>query len=204
MSESVRRSSISMPASVLSYFTDKPTEMATDLLLAKKRPTIPEDVAWEDLHAFYKAILAAKQIEVEHAIFLNDLWVEICQPMNAPWVPNEPHQQNGDCAIDLASIWQESFFTREFSNGVYSCEILTFIGKDEGIQIGYGLWHDGENLLKSTPSPDWETPDDILWSAEGAVPITPVIDLQNLRQLADEGKRFLLDILKNHEDSTRI
>ena len=200
MSEFVRRASISMPASVLSYFTDRPTEMATDLLLSKKRPTMPEDLAWEDLHAFYQASLAAKQIEAEHAIFLNDVWMEICQPLAAPWVPNEPHQQIADCAIDLGSIWKESCFTREFFNGEYSCEILTSIGKDEGIQIGYGLWHDGENLLKSTPSPDWETPDDILWSPEGAVPINSNIDLQNLRQFSDDGKRFILETIKNHEE----
>lgn len=200
MSESARRSSMSMPASVLSYFTDKATELATDLLLAKKRPAIPEDVAWGDLHAFYKAILAAKQIETEHAIFLNELWVEVCQSMAAPWVPNDPHQQTADCAIDPGSIWAESCFTREFLNGAYSCEIMTCIGKDVGIQIGYGLWHDGENLLKSSPSPDWETPDDLLWSPEGAVPINQDIDLQKLRQLADDGMRFILDALKNHEE----
>lgn len=200
MSKSVRRTSISMPASVLSYFTDRPTEMATDLLLAKKRPTMPEDVAWDDLHAFYQASLAAKQIEAEHAIFLNELWMEICQPLAAPWVPTEPHQQTGDSAIDLGSIWEESWFTREFCYGVYSCEILTSIAKDEGIQIGYGLWRDGENLLKSTPSPDWETPDDILWSAEGAVPINSNIDLQKLRELADDGKRLILETMKNHEE----
>lgn len=200
MSESLHRNTMSLPASVLSYFTDRPTEMATDLLLAKKRPSVPEDVAWKDLQAFYKASLAAKQIEAEHAIFLNEVWEKVCKPMPEPWMCHEPYQQTEDCAIDLASIWGERCFTREFFYADYGCEIATCIGKNEGIQIGFGLWHDNDNLLESVPSAGWEEPDDILWSPEGAVPIDEEIDLKKLRQLAAEGMAFVLGVAKRHQE----
>ena len=199
MRESLDRISMLMPASVLSYFIDRPTELATDLLLAKKRPIVPEDVSWLDLQAFYKASLAAKQIEAEHGIFLNQVWEKVCEPMPEPWECHEPHQQTEDCAIDLASIWGERCFTREFFYGDYGCVIATCIGKNEGIQIGFGLWHADDNLLESIPSLGWEEPDDIMWSPEGAVPIGEEIDLQRLRQLAAEGLSFILDVAKQHQ-----
>lgn len=203
MPKSRHRNTMPLPASVLSYYTDRPTEMAADLLLAKKRPTVPEDVTWQDLQAFYKASLAAKQIEAEHGIFLNELWKEVCEPMPEPWTCHEPHQQAKDCAIDLASIWEEHCFTREFFNGEYGCEIVTCIGKNEGIQVGFGLWHEGDNMLEGIPSEGWEDPDDIIWSPEEAVPIVAEIDLQKLRQLADEGMAFILNVAKQHQDGIR-
>ena len=199
MSESVRRSCMPMPASVLSYFTDKPTRMATDLLLAKKTPPVPEDVGWIELRNFYQANLAAKQIEAEHAIFLEELWQEVCEPMGAPWRSYEPHDQKEINAVDLKTIWEESWFLREFSKGQYSCEIAIYVGKDEGVQVGFGLWDDEDNLLESLPSEEWEEPDDILWSEEGLVPIAAEIDLQKLRELAAEGRAFMLKALKKHE-----
>jgi len=199
MSEPVRRSSMPMPASVLSYFTDKPTEMATDLLLAKKRPSVPEDVAWNEIRAFYKASLAAEQVKAEHAIFLNELWEEACEPMASPWTSSEPHQQTEDCATDIRSIWDESCFTREFFNGDYGCEIVTCVGRDEGVQVGYGLWHDGESLFENDSPAGWESPEEMLWSPEGAVPVAEKIDLRKLRELAEEGRAFMLDALRKHE-----
>ncbi|MGB3752435.1 MAG: hypothetical protein WA954_00880 [Parerythrobacter sp.] len=199
MSESVRRSSMPMPASVLSYFVDKSTKMATDLLLAKKRPSVPEDIAWNELRAFYQANLAAKQIEVEHAIFLEELWKEVCEPMGVPWTIYGPHHQKEINAVDLRTIWDESWFLREFFKGQYSCEIAIYVGQDEGIQVGFGLWHEEDSLLRSTPSGEWEEPDDILWSPEGAVPVAAQIDLQKLRELAKEGRTFTLNTLEKHE-----
>jgi hypothetical protein len=188
-----------MPASVLSYFTDKRTRMATDLLLAKKTPPVPEDVGWIELRGFYQANLAAKQIEAEHAIFLNELWEETCKPMASPWKPSEPHQQTEDCSTDIRTIWNESCFTREFLNDDYGCEIVTCVGRDEGIQVGYGLWHKGESLFENDPPTDWENPEEMLWSPEGAVPIAAEIDLLTLRELAKQGMAFMLDVLKMHE-----
>ena len=202
MPKSASRSSMLIPASVLSYFTDKPTGMATDLLLAKKRPPVPEDVHWGDLRAFYMASLAAKQVEAEHAIFLNELWEAVCEPMVAPWTSHEPHQQKEDCAVDLGPIWTESCFTREFYSEDYGCEIVTCIGKDEGIQVGYGLWHKGESLFPDDIPDDWECPDEMLWSPEGAVPIAADIDLRKLRQFAEEGTNFVLSVLETHRTNS--
>lgn len=198
MSDPKRPSSMAMPASVLSYFTDRATRMATDLLLAKKRPILPEDIRWDDLRGFYKANLAAKQIEVEHAIFLGDLWEAVCQPMPSPWTFPQPHQQGDDCAMDLVSVWNESCFSREFFRGEWACEIVTCVGAEEGVQIGYGLWRDGEPMLAAALSDDWESPDEILWSREGLIPLSPVIDLPALQNLANEGRQAVFDVVKDH------
>ena len=199
MSNLITKATMSIPASVLTYFNDRPTKMAIDLLLTKKRPSVPEDVKWDELVSFYKAGLAAKQVETELAVLLCEVWAEVCRDMPPAWIGQQPHEQKKDCATDVAQVWEECCHTREYLKGDLSCEICVCIGKDVGFQVGYGLWQDGETLLGQSSPLGWEPPDEMCWSPEEAVPLDETINLANLRDLAEEGRTFIMKVVEEHE-----
>ena len=199
MSETERKTTIFMPASVLTYFSDSATRMAADLILSQRRPSIPEDVKWGELGLFYRANLAAKQIEAEHAILLVDIWTKTCRNMPSDWTRPQPHEQGEDCAADLRTLWNESCFTREYFKDGFGCEIAICIGKEEGLQVGYGLWHDGETLLAENGPDGWEWSEEYCWSPEGAVSLQENIDLLKLRDFAREGRKYILKLVGLHE-----
>lgn len=71
---------ISRPESFQAYCNDQAIRTAVDHLLAanahdKNEPlNLPEDIKWNDLLAFHRALLSAHQIRSEYAIYLIKLW----------------------------------------------------------------------------------------------------------------------------------
>lgn len=114
---------VDIPAGLLAYFSDSKTEAAVDLLLAKQRPDVPDDVSWSDVPAYFRALRAARQIEVDYAILLHEIWSAVWKALPKPWVAKEPHEQVDDALLEPRRILGQNYALRAFERDKLRCEI---------------------------------------------------------------------------------
>ena len=72
--------SIQVPESCRAYCKDRAVAVAVDAILDGKSLGVPVSLEWDELPSFHRAVLAARQVQCEYAIFLHELW-------NAVWKP---------------------------------------------------------------------------------------------------------------------
>ena len=71
---------IQVPESYRAYCKDRAVLEAVNRILDAKSLHVPADLEWDDLPNFHRAVLAARQVQCEYAIFVHELW-------NAVWKP---------------------------------------------------------------------------------------------------------------------
>lgn len=72
---------IQAPESYRAYCKDRAVQEAVDhIIYNAKSLHVPADLEWDDLPKFHRAVLAARQVQCEYAIFVHELW-------NAVWKP---------------------------------------------------------------------------------------------------------------------
>lgn len=185
------------PGSVVAYCTDRSTKLAVDLLLAKKRPQFPEDLKWNELPDFYRANLAAYQVRIEFALFLNRVWDEVWSSMPEPWAAASPHDPGDRAVLSWDQIWDEDCFAREYTKGAWSCQLSVLRDDSDGLQLAFGIWQNGESIFGELDTAElpksWELDGDheYGWTDEGMLPITATVDLSSLKKQATVAQEFI-------------
>lgn len=185
---------VQIPPGLLSYFTDKKTQAAVDLLLAKKRPQMPDDVGWDEVPDFFRAVRAARQIQADQAILLHEIWNAVWKPLPAPWKAKAPHEQSDDGALDPNVIWGNSYLLRSFDRDKLTSELVIYIDGEAGVQIGFNLFRNTTSKLPKQLS-SWEEDDGTFWSPSTLISTRRNLNLGPLQPYAAEA----LKIIRRHE-----
>ncbi|MFN3725239.1 MAG: hypothetical protein ACK4SZ_02925 [Allosphingosinicella sp.] len=181
---------IAVPESVLAYFQQPSVQTAVDLLLTGKEPKVPANLRWEEVASFYRACLAAQQVQAEYALFLEALWGAVWTEIPAGWRGCRPsNPARPDLAIGIATIWSEGCFSRRFERQGYSLELSAGLWPDTGLQLGV-LLYDEENsvLLTDDLLKGWIREGDIdtYWTQEEIAPLAATIDAAQFGQWRDQ------------------
>jgi hypothetical protein len=179
---------VDVPAGLLAYFSDRKTEAAVNLLLNKQRPDVPDDVSWSEVPAYFRALRAARQIEVDYAIFLHEIWGAVWKAPPKPWVAREPHEQVDDALVDPRRIFSQNYAVRVFERDKLWCELLVYGHREAGIQIGFNVYQ-GQRSKLPKALPDWENDEGTRWSPSNLVKLKRTIDLTPLRTYADNAMK---------------
>lgn len=181
---------VDIPAGLLAYFTDSKTEAAVDLLLSKQRPDVPDDVRWGDVPAYFRALRAARQIEADYAILLHEIWSAVWKPLTGSWAAKEPHEQVDDAFLDPRRIFGQNYALRVFERDKLWCELLVFVHKESGVQIGFNVFQGRTSKLPKALA-DWEYEDGTHWSPANHVKLKRTLDLTPLRTYADDALKVI-------------
>lgn len=192
---------VQIPSGLLSYFNDSKTEAAVDLLLAKKRPSIPDDVEWNEVPDYFRALRAARQIQADLAILVHEIWHAVWKPLPAPWTAKAPHEQVDDGLLDPHTIWGQWYALRSYGLGKLRSELLVYADNESGVQIGFNVLQDGKSKLhsKSKIKQDiagWEDDGVTLWSPSGLVKIQKGLNFAPLAPFVDEAFKVIKDVGK--------
>src|SRR3546814_5799708 len=159
---------------MLAYFGDSKTRSAVDLLLAKKRPSIPDDVKWDEGPGFFRALRAARQIQTDYAILLHEIWNSVWKPLPATiWKAKAPHEQADDGILDPSTIWTNSYALRLYERDKLSSELIVYVDNETGVQIGFNVTQNGKTKLPKVLA-DWEDNDGTFWSPSTLVKIQKI------------------------------
>ena len=187
---------IKVPANVLAYCLNEDVRGAVDLLLSKRRPSVPDDLKWGELEKFFRAIGAAQQVRVDMATFLDQIWRAVWTDLPNPWESKPTDTQR----LDLLSIWDDGVLRRTYTHKTsksLTCELLIFANHSEGVQVGIDLKKGKANAFgKKEKPPGWEIYDGCIWSPEKAVPITKTIDPEDLKPFARQARDLALKRIK--------
>lgn len=181
---------VPVPQSVLAYFTQFDVQTAVDLMSGSKDPKVPPTLRWQDLGNFYRARLAALQVPVEYAIFLEALHQAVWLDVPAKWRPDKPSAPaRPDLSIGISTVWDESCFTRRFTCGSHSLELMVGLGEEEGLQLGVLLYDgDEEVVLDGDLLSGWSQPEgiDTFWTEEAITPLNETIAPEPFKRWTDQ------------------
>lgn len=194
----------SIPPSFVAYATDREVRTAVDFLLGRRRPKIPAALGWNELPAFYEAVLSAHQVKFEFPMILFRLWEQIWRPA---WERLELGVERGertiveaeewhDQRLDPATVWEEGWFggTLWFraAGSLYEVGVGTNIDEKSRVQLGVAVYLSGsdtwvtENLqLDDELWPAEHFEDDYAWTSPELVTVTgPEIRICELQSAA--------------------
>jgi len=202
------RDMVQIPPGLLSYFNENKTESAVDLLLAKKRPSIPDDVEWEDVPNYFRAVRAARQIQADLAILLHEIWNAVWDPLPAPWKAKAPHEQVDDGLIDPRTIWDHWYALRAYECDKLNSELLIYADNESGVQIGFNVLRNDKSKLHSRSKnrsgiANWEDDGVTLWSPSGLVKIQKNINLAPLEPFVEDAFKVIKGIRISESGSTK-
>lgn len=183
---------ITVPDGLLSYFRDEGVCQAVDLLLSKRRPPVPDNLEWSDVPNFFRSVRAARQIQVDYAILLHDVWNAAWAPLPALWYAAKPHEQVGEGLLDPALIWDQSCALRFFSmeGRDLFCELAVACDSEAGLQIGFNLTK-GENSILPKRIPGWERLEQTFWSTAQLVRLGENICITPLKEYARQALEII-------------
>lgn len=181
---------ITVPQSVLAYYQQLDVQTAIDLLRGSKDPKVPPSLRWDQVEGFYRARLAALQMPIEYAIFLETLWRAVWTEVPSGWKPRKPSEPaRPDLSIGVATIWDEGCFSRRFERGDHALELMVGLDVEEGLQVGVLLYDGEENvLLNANLLEGWvQHPDvDTYWTEEPITPLSETIAIEPFRRWTDQ------------------
>ena len=187
---------VQISAGLLAYFTDSKTEAAVDLLLAKKRPSIPDDVTWNEVPEFFRALRAARQIQADYAILLHEIWNAAWKPLPSPWKGKAPHDQGDDGLLDPSTIWNNSYALRAYERDKLTSELVVYADNESGVQIGFNVSQNYKTRLPKLVN-GWESDDGTFWSPASIVKIRKGLDLAPLEPWAAEAMKIIKGVAKS-------
>lgn len=178
---------ITVPESVLAYFSQSAVRTSVDLLLSGKEPKVPIDLQWDEVPSFYRACLAARQVQAEFAIFTEQLWREVWDDVPQEWRPCAPGRPDRpDLAVGLSTIWNEGCFGRRFEKGGFAVETSVGLWANTGFQLGLLLYDRKERVvLREDELDGWSSEGcDTFWTQEQITPLTASISIGPFRKWA--------------------
>lgn len=186
---------IRVPESVLAYFQQPAVETAVDLLLSGKEPKVPGNLRWEDVSSFYRACLAARQVTIEYAIFLEEVWREVWIDGPTGWKPCPPSAPaRPDLGVGVGNVWSEGCFSRRFERKDLALELSVFMWTEKGLQLGILLYDEQETvLLDAAELEHWEQEGDLdtYWTQDEIVQLADTISAEPFKPLTDQARRAI-------------
>lgn len=191
-----------MPESVHVYMTDRVAQTAVDTLLEGEKRPPDDDLGWDGLSDFHRAVLAAHQVRCEYAIHLSDLWDEIWKPRfegdDGPRFTRQSITEAEawcDQSFTPFGIWEAGWFGATFAQigkPRTLCVGLYLEDAKSGVQLSAQLHgeRDRELLRAEALGELWEEDDTVMLTASGLVPIGEQRSI-NLERLRDAAKAAL-------------
>lgn len=179
---------ITVPESVLAYFRQLDIATAVDQMGKAKEPKIPPSLTWGQLGAFYRARLAALQVPIEYALFLEQLWSVVWSDLPHGWTARNPSDPGeGALSLSVGSVWEAGTFGRMFERGDQVIELYVGLDDKIGVQLGFAVY-DGDMLIRSDGLPGWVPyPDtDAVWTGETIVPLAETLVTAPFQRLAEQ------------------
>ena len=195
---------VQIPESYRAYCTDRAVRTAVDHILESKKLGVPTDLEWDDLPKFHRALLSARQVQCEYAIFMHELWNAVWQPAmdrnNMEFTPKtvaDTQQWLDDYSLDTYSIWNNGLFAHvlDIDDTEYVLDIGAYVDNENRVRLTLYLW-DQENeksITNELDLGDWRPPEDndhddgYVYSSTKLAPIVNdgYIDLAPLHMAAD-------------------
>lgn len=182
---------LDVPESVLCYCTQPAIATAINLLLARKRPNVPEALQWAEVPSYYRAILSARQTQVEYAMLLARAWSSVWPEARTGWTLRAPaSSKRSDLAIDVENVWDQSCFGRRFERGGTALELYVGLETAQaGVRAGFWMGDAKEATIypEGLEQAGWEFSDEYgsYWTPEALVPLRAEVDLTPLLRFAD-------------------
>ena len=159
---------ISRPKSYQTYCDDQAIRTAVDHLLAASSNgsndalNLPEDIKWDDMLAFHRALLSAHQIRSEYAIYLIDLWNTVWEPTLVvsniglkPMTVKECEKLT-TCALDTYSTWKNQEFYRSYYVADSSFTLaLGTADYHEGPNLWFSCWDEDNTSIEFESNEHW-------------------------------------------------
>jgi hypothetical protein len=183
---------LQVPPSVLAYFTQFDVQTAVDLMGGSKDPKVPPTLRWDDVGNFYRARLAALQVPVEFAIFLEELWRAVWADVPARWKAAQPSKPSRpDLSISVGTVWDEGCFSRSYTCGNHALELSVSLNAEEGLQFGILLFDDrddDESILDADQLVGWSQPENVLtyWTEHAVNPLKETFATEPFREYTQQ------------------
>lgn len=111
---------IEAPESYRAYCKDRAVREAVDRIYNAKSLHVPADLEWDDLPKFHRAVLAARQVQCEYAIFVHELWNAVWKPaldaceIGKKLMPRTIADTEEQCnqKLDTDTLWLEEWFNQ--------------------------------------------------------------------------------------------
>ena len=196
--------SFELPESYRAYCGDIAVRTAVDHILSanSKAPlALPDNIEWQDVPAFHRAVLSAHQVQCEFAVCLIDVWDAVWQHALDKWefqsslVPKtvSAAEKWWPQKLDTNTVWIEGHFFRLFNTGIGRFKLGLGASIDiERVRLSLSLY--GEDELNHTTGLDlsdaWPKQvleDEIAWTGKDLAPIQDdgTIDLDPARKAAE-------------------
>jgi hypothetical protein len=142
-----------IPASVRAYVHDGGIRRAIRELMDLPSDQILEGLGWSELARFYRAQLAARQLESEWAVFALDLWEEVWGGLLDHWTALTPDEQminENDVGLDLAALSDADdhslWFGRLFTKGSFTFYASLSALPSSGLRLKVSCENDSRSI----------------------------------------------------------
>lgn len=188
-----------IPESVTAYVHDGGIRRAVREIIGLGPDEILDGVAWSELGRFYRAQLAARQLESEWATFALDAWEAIWGGLLDHWTALTPDEQmayDADVGINLASLTDTDddslWFGRMFTSRSFHLYASLSATPSKGLRLKVSCDKADRPIAFGQLGPTKDEYDD--WTSDLAVPLNETdIDLQPLRALAEAAVKIADD-----------
>lgn len=180
-----------LPDALASYISETRIRRAVDLLLGD--PEVPEQIEWDEIPAFFDALVAAQQVQADHARTLVELWRRVWESHLGPdLVPMTAADQvefdwYGPTHVVM---WDESCFGRGFrwrGNARLRIFFTVQLDPQAGARAGYSVLVgddfdpvETESFVREGDDEGWIE----YWTPEHLVPAGTSLDIAQLLEAA--------------------
>lgn len=204
---------LSVPESVNAYITDQTLRGAIDVLLTRPASYFDTSLSVEEQRSYRRAWLAAQQVRVEYANFLQDLWTILWPECEIGVLPATSAsagklEKNGYPSSSIEAIWKYGGFTRTLwlikKRAYLSLTIYLYTHENHfRFLLASEAYNEvGEESLLNAGIMNkngWHVEDDELLSKSGGFPYSDVVQNQKLYDtplsILKNSARELLDLV---------
>ena len=139
---------IQVPESYRAYCKDRAVQEAVNHILDAKSLHVPADIEWDDLPKFHRAVLAARQVQCDYAIFVHELWNAVWKPaLDArgfgkklkPWTIADIQEQCNQ-KLDTHTLWYQAWFSQVLDIADTNLVLFPGVGIGEAALDKVRLW----------------------------------------------------------------
>lgn len=195
---------IQVPESYRAYCKDRAVQGAVNHILNAKSLHVPADLEWDDLPNFHRAVLAARQVQCEYAIFVHELWNAVWKPaLDAHGIGKKlmprtiaDTEEQYNQKLDTYTLWYNEWFGQALDIADKNLVLCPGVGVNatdlDKVLLRLSLWNTKDNVDLITGldlSADWRSEDVEDGWARTRKELAPIaddgsIDLDALRKAA--------------------
>lgn len=186
-----------IPDSVLTYLHDGGIRRAVRSLIDLEEDAILDGLDWSELSRFYRAQLAARQLQAEWGLLALELWNAIWGGLLDHWQPlslDEQMAHEEDVKLHVASLCDVEdgglWFGRLFTKGDFTFYANLLAVPSSGLRLQFSC----DSYKRSLKFPELDATketDDDYWKARMILPLDKAeVDIAPLRDLAAAAVRI--------------